>query len=110
MTTKDDLDACAGGISLCKDGCGCMTKTIDGNCGKCKKPKSQETIREQEAARRQMHIEVSNWLDEWERIPKIGSWRHKQGCMLEALATDWNLTRRTEYTQEILRGIASKIK
>lgn len=27
-------------LSICKDGCGCMTKTIDGKCGKCKKQKN----------------------------------------------------------------------
>ena len=28
------------GISLCSNGCGCMTKTVNGKCGKCnaKKP------------------------------------------------------------------------
>jgi hypothetical protein len=27
------------GVSLCEDGCFCVTKTIDGKCGKCKKEK-----------------------------------------------------------------------
>jgi hypothetical protein len=63
-----------------------------------------------EAEHQRLNVEVSNWLDEWERMPKIGSWKHRQGCMLEALATDWNLTHRTEYTIGVLRGIASKLK
>lgn len=62
--------------------------------------------------RRQMHVEVSNWLDEYGRLPKSGGFTlaHKQGCMLEGLAMHHNLIHRTEYVIEVLRGIASKMK
>lgn len=31
-------------ISLCKDGCCCMTHTVDGRCGKCGTDKSQKDL------------------------------------------------------------------